>query len=165
MHGGEGILHDLFRGSQIRDQQGREPDQRGVVQLVQRRYHMADVEFPGVFWPVSATGLRPWLRAGRQVISPSGEGRPGLVLMVRTIVSWYRLLQGKCSRDSDTHMSQPPSDRQQLPGHKLTPSSVPASVSTAQAVRRNVRRRSRRPPCMPRQRAARFAKGSNRDKL
>ena len=43
MHGGEGVLHDVFRGGEIRYQQGHEPDQCRVVQPVQRRHRVAGV--------------------------------------------------------------------------------------------------------------------------
>jgi hypothetical protein len=48
VHGGEGVLHDVFRGGEIRYQQGREPDQGRVVQLVQRRHRVAGILHRGV---------------------------------------------------------------------------------------------------------------------
>jgi hypothetical protein len=43
VHGSEGVLHDVFRGSQVGHEQGRQPDQCRVVTLIQRRHRMVGV--------------------------------------------------------------------------------------------------------------------------
>ena len=91
VHGGEGVLHDVFRGSQVRHEQGREPDQCRVVQLVQRRHRVA-----GVLLGRGAVLRRgvPSVSCGRDAIEDAAArqvlalvgSRPDLVFMVRMIV-------------------------------------------------------------------------------
>jgi hypothetical protein len=82
--GGEGILHDVLGGGQVRYQQGREPDQWPVVVW----YRSATA------WSASssARGCGIWLRipVGRRVVRHAGGLPPDLGLMVVLLVSGHR---------------------------------------------------------------------------
>ena len=80
VHGGESVLNDVFRGSQVRHQQGREPDQCRVVQLVAappprgRRPAPSRRRAPGeASRPSRAAGIRSRMRAARQVLALVGS--------------------------------------------------------------------------------------------
>ena len=90
VHGGEGVLHDVFRGGEIRYQQGREPDECRVVQPVQRRHRMAGVVLSQGVVLCRGTVLR------RRVLSVSC-GRDPIVDADRppgSVVRWFTAKPG-----------------------------------------------------------------------